>query len=61
MSNAKRFKVQLIADEGKWPYVGDARKNKDGSINVYLDAKDELVLKGGQKLRLRPARESKGE
>ena len=35
--------------------MGNGYVNKDGSINVYLD--EGVTLTGGQKLRLRPARE----
>lgn len=60
MSNtAKKFKVQLITDgEARWPYVGNAYENKDGSLNVYLD--EGVKLAGGQKLRVRPAKPKAG-
>jgi hypothetical protein len=38
MSQGTKFTVQLITDgEAKWPYVGGAVVNKNGSINLYLD------------------------
>jgi hypothetical protein len=52
----RKFKVQLIiTNGGKWPYVGNAYVNRNGTINVYLD--QGVTLSGGQKLHLRPARE----
>jgi hypothetical protein len=51
----KKLKVQLITPEGKWPFVGNAFRNRDGSISVYLD--EGVALTGGQKLYLRAARE----
>ena len=50
----RKFKVQLIMQEGKWPYVGNAYVNRNATINVYLD--EGVTLSGGQKLHLRPAR-----
>ena len=51
----RKFKVQLIlASNGKWPYVGNAYVNRDGTINVYLDP--GVTLSEGQKLHLRAAR-----
>ena len=51
----RKFKVQLIiTNGGKWPYVGNAYVNRNGTINVYLD--QGVTLSGGQKLHLRPAR-----
>ncbi len=52
---ARNFKVQLITSEGKWPYVGNARLGRNGSLNVYLD--QGVTITGGQKLYIRPARE----
>jgi len=50
----KKLKVQLITEEGKWPYVGNAFRNRDGSITLYLD--EGVTVTAGQKLYLRPAR-----
>jgi hypothetical protein len=54
MDAQKKFTVQLITEEGLWPYVGTAYMNKNASLNLYLDA--GVSLMGGQKLHLRPAR-----
>ncbi len=54
MENSK-FKVQLITTEGKWPYVGNAHRNRNGSFSVYLDK--GVTLSGGQKLYLCAARD----
>ena len=54
-----KFKVQLITEGTTWPYVGNAYLNKNGSINIYLDA--GVTLTGGQKLHLRPARKSENK
>jgi hypothetical protein len=54
----RKLKVQCITDAGKWPYVGNAYRNRDGSISVYLDA--GVTLTGGQKLYLREARSNGG-
>ena len=53
-NTSKRFKVQVIVENAKWPYVGNAYQNKDGSISVLLDSGAKLT--GGQKLYIRPAR-----
>lgn len=55
MTTTKRpkFKVQLIIDGGRWPYVGNAYQNSDGTFTIYLDRDVELT--GGRKLRIRPA------
>jgi hypothetical protein len=55
MKTNKKWKVQRITDAGKWPYIGDAYVNKDGSINVYLD--EGVAVSGGEKLHIKPARE----
>jgi hypothetical protein len=40
MSQGTKLNVQLITEgSGKWPYVGRAVVNKNGSINLYLDPK----------------------
>jgi hypothetical protein len=44
------------ATEGKWPFVGTAYFNRDGSISVYLDAK--ATITGGQRLYIRAARDN---
>ena len=49
----KRFKLQLIVDDGRWPYVGNGYLNKDGSINLVVD--QDTIIEGGRRLRLRPA------
>jgi hypothetical protein len=55
LMETRKFKVQLIiTNGGKWPYVGNAYVNRNGTINVYLD--EGVTLSGGQKLHLRPAR-----
>jgi hypothetical protein len=48
------YKVQLITPEGKWPYVGNAYQNHNGTISLYIDR--GVTLTGGQKLYLRTAR-----
>lgn len=53
MANAN-FKLQLITPNGKWPYIGNAYLNRDGSFSIYLDA--GVTVTGGQKLHLRAAR-----
>ncbi len=30
------YSVQVIVEGGKWPFVGTAFQNKDGSMNVLL-------------------------
>ena len=52
MENVKAFEVQLIVDQGKWPQIGTARFNKNGSLNLYVSR--GVTLSGGQKLYLRP-------
>jgi hypothetical protein len=52
MKNAN-MKCQVITTEGKWPFVGNAYVNRNGSISIYLD--EGVQLSGGQKLYLRPA------
>src|SRR5690349_13871795 len=39
MTKARHYKVQLISETKgeKWPYVGNAYENKNGSVNIYLD------------------------
>ena len=54
MNSKNRYNVQLISDGQKWPYVGRAYPTKDGGFNIYLD--DDVILSGGQKLHVRPAR-----
>ena len=51
----RKLKAQLITPEGKWPFVGNGFRNRDGSITVYLD--EGVTLSGGQKLFLRAVRE----
>ena len=53
MGNASRFKLQVVVEGGRWPYVGNGYLNKDGSINIVLD--QDVELGGGQKLQLRAA------
>ena len=48
------FKLQLITPNGKWPYLGNAYLNRDGSFSICLDA--GVTITGGQKLHLRAAR-----
>ncbi len=49
------YEVQLISEEDKkWPSVGYARVNKNGSINVYL--KPGASIEGGKKLYLSPSK-----
>jgi hypothetical protein len=43
----------LISDGERWPFVGRAYLNHNGSINVYLD--EGVTLTGGQKLYLKHA------
>jgi hypothetical protein len=52
-AGSKRFNAQLITDGERWPFVGRAYVNHNGSLTVYLD--DGVTLTGGQKLYLRPA------
>jgi hypothetical protein len=54
MSTSTKLKVQLVIEGQKWPYVGNGFVNKDGSFSIYLD--QNVELKGGQKLFVRPAR-----
>jgi len=49
------YKLQLITAEGKWPYVGNAYVNRNGSISIYIDG--GVTIAGGQKLYLRAARD----
>ena len=45
------YKVQAIRDNDKsWPYVGNAYRNKDGSISLLLDRRVKLVLDDGTTL-----------
>jgi hypothetical protein len=53
MANAN-FKLQLITTDGKWPYIGNAYVNRNGSVSIYLDA--GVTVTGGQKLYLRAVR-----
>ena len=48
------YKLQLITPEGKWPFIGNAYINRNGSLSIYLD--EGVSLTGGQKLYLRPTR-----
>jgi hypothetical protein len=48
------FKLQLITTDGKWPFIGNAFVNRNGSISIYLDA--GVTVTGGQKLYLRAVR-----
>ena len=50
----RKFNVQLITQEGKWPYVGRAYKNHDGSLSLYLN--DGVTITSGQRLYIRAAR-----
>ena len=52
-TTTRRFKLQLIVEGGRWPYVGNGYQNKDGSINIVLDPDTEL--RSGQRLHLRAA------
>ena len=53
------YKLQLITPEGKWPYVGNAYVNRNGSISIYLD--EGVSLTGGQKLYMRAAQSKTDE
>ena len=53
ITTTRRFKLQLVVQDGRWPYVGNGYLNKDGSINIVLDPDTEL--KSGQRLHLRAA------
>jgi hypothetical protein len=52
-TSSRKYNVQLISDGERWPFVGRAYLNHNGSINVYLD--DGVTLTGGQKLYLKYA------
>ena len=45
------FKVQAIREGFQWPYIGNAYRNKDGSIGLLLDRDVTLTLADGTKLR----------
>ena len=45
-----KFKVQLITEDGKWPFVGNAYCNRNESVSIYLD--EGVTITGGQKLYL---------
>lgn len=52
MSNSNKrsadYKVQIIvADERKWPYLGNGYRNKDHSITLLLDSRWKLVHEDG--------------
>ena len=55
-NTTKKFAVEIITQEGKWPRAGIAYVNKNGSISLYLG--DEIAIAGGQKLYLRPVSEN---
>jgi hypothetical protein len=52
-TSSRKYNVQLITDGERWPFVGRAYVNHNGSISVYLD--EGVTLTGGQKLYLKPA------
>ena len=54
-NTTKKFAVEIITQEGKWPHAGIAYVNQNGSISLYLA--DEIAIAGGQKLYLRPVSE----
>src|SRR5262249_60761245 len=50
-----RFNVfQITTDKQKWPRIGTALVNRDGSFNVYLD--QNVTLTGPAKLQIRVRR-----
>src|SRR5262249_21370615 len=59
MEKPLRFNVSLITDEGKWPSVGTAYGNRDGSFNLYL--RENVTLSGPAKLQMRVVRPKAGE
>jgi hypothetical protein len=57
MSQRATYNVQLITENGQWPYVGKAYVNKNGSFNVYLDP--GKTIPPGAKLCIRERRQRK--